>query len=303
MNTPEVGVVSAEFSQLNIGRIDMAARSFCVVFFAIVGLAIANDSCAEEPNSSQDAVFLQAFESAKQLVAQGKLVEGIKAFRRLPDPAHPLVQLELADAYAALGENDIAITAYSRVIVAPQLASILAERVHLMRGQLYLKSGRIREAIQDFREGTQLNPINSEMQLFKGRALLDLARRRDPNDLSRTSLVEQAVKSFDTALRFDEALALAYYERGMAKAILGQSSAAQEDLSHAMSLGGSEFTLRLVDLNVELQSRNEGLRRELSSFKERAQRQEKTDPLTSAREMADTLREIRDLLRVQTARR
>jgi tetratricopeptide (TPR) repeat protein len=279
----------------------MAAKLFAGL---LVAVAMASYIVADEPTDKR-AEYLREFETAKQLVDDGNFAEGIKALNALAAKGrHPGVFMEIARCFKELGETEMALNAYSMALVTPGVQPELPLEAYLERGQLYLASGRFREAIDDFTQGIQMNPVNSELQYGRGLAVLNMVRNGPMRDGGSVVTIAQAIKSFDSAIRFNDENALAHYERGMAKLMLGSEIEAREDLSRALSISPGELTGRLVELTVKLQTENDSLRNEVSTLKAKAKAEAETKEETGRGlpAIAETLLEIRDLLQMQMAR-
>ncbi len=270
-----------------------------------IGVRGSQQTLAQGEAEEEDplAEFNRQLEVAREMVKSGELGEGIKALNGLAEAfQHAPAYMLVGQSFEELGDYDFAIGAYSKAITAP--GSTVRAAAHLSRGQLFLKKQKFREAMNDFTQVLEIDPVNSKAHYGLGRTLLGRVNQEANSDRERK--VMWAIESFDRAIRFDKEDALAHYERGMAKAMLGQESDAQHDLSQALSLErDGELNQRLVELTVRLQTENQSLRAKVDKLEGDAKSEKTlaTGQVEGINKMAETLLEIRDLLRVQTARR
>lgn len=282
----------------------MAAKLFACV---VLGLSLITVAKADE---SAAIAFNKRLQAAKETVKRGDLIEGIQLLHKLAAESgrqNPVVLSELGDAFRSLGEVNAAINAYAGALRVPGQHHLEPRlNVSRKRGELYLASDRFREAAEDFARSAEGDPTNSELYYLRGLALLNMAKHAAKRDNAYFATLSEAVDSFDSAIRYDEDNSLAYFERGMAKMLTGQDSEAKDDLVRAVSgTPDPELAQRLVEWALRLNEANKALGEELATV----QAETKTadpQPCETAQgisEMAETLREIRDLLRRQVVSR
>jgi tetratricopeptide (TPR) repeat protein len=255
---------------------------------------------AYESPQNKRPEYMRKLQDAKQLMDNGQYAEAIEPLQKLLSVASdPTVMLELGRCFAELKEHDIALQYYSLAMSQPASVDGLLVDANLERGNLYLKLGRFREAHDDFSHGVTLAPLNPQMLYGRGLAQLELARRLPHESVRNESMLTSAIASFDRTIQIDEGHALAYYGRGMAKAMLGQEDGAREDLARAVQVDDKhELAQRLANLTVDLMHENGELNRKLSALEAEAAEVAKAGDEFKGQvgEMVDTLRQIRDLL-------
>jgi tetratricopeptide (TPR) repeat protein len=258
------------------------------------------DSRAQTTQSETDfkAEYFRKLEEAKQLVDNGQYAEAIKPLQQLTSMArHPSVHLLLGRCFEALDEYELALNNFSAAMIVPGATTDrkLMSEAYSKRGRLYLKLGRIREALEDFTQGVAQDPLNADLLYGRGLAQLEAAD-------GRTSFIQDAIKSFGRVISIDDDHALAYYERGMAKAILGEDAGAMHDLKRAITVDDKgELAERLAVQVVALTQANAALKESLATQQAETEEvaKEGDESKDQLREIADTLRQIRDLLGAQ----
>jgi tetratricopeptide (TPR) repeat protein len=125
------------------------------------------------------------------------------------------------NAYVKSGLLDEAIKDFTKAI---QLNPKYAGNYH-NRGNAYVKSGLLDEAIKDFTKAIQLNPYYATAYNNRG------------NTYGMKGLLDEAIKDFTKAIQLNPNYATAYYNRGFAYYQKGSKELAIKDLEKSADLG------------------------------------------------------------------
>jgi tetratricopeptide (TPR) repeat protein len=183
---------------------------------------------------------------ADALMEQKKWSEAVEAYNQvmLAVGRQPRPLLNQGICFRELGSDDLAISSLSMAIITPGAGQEpgLVEQAHLLRGELYVTTGRYREANDDFTQAAQLNPSNPVPYYQQGKTLLRLAVTAPGGGMdqgAQTNLL-QAVKSLERAIALRSDYGEAYLERGRVLFRLRQVDYAIQDFQEAVRLlGGS----------------------------------------------------------------
>ena len=155
---------------------------------------------------------------------------------------HPRALLNQGICFKELGSTELAISSISMSMITPgaNLDPALIEQAYMLRGELYMETGRYREAVDDFTQASQANPSNPESQYQQGKALLRLVVTSPGGgmDQSGQASLLQAVKSLERAIALRSDYGDAYLERGRVLFRLRQIDYAVEDFQQAVRLLG-----------------------------------------------------------------
>jgi tetratricopeptide (TPR) repeat protein len=184
-----------------------------------------------------DDKFLTGFISNGGLRAiytrQGKYEEAIKINQEeiRSDPESPLSYFTLGDLYFTVGRYDEAIAAYKQGIgVKPKPGSLLPDFSGSYTGpqrlaSLYVKMGRLEDAIEPCREAIQLNQKNEEAYRILADVYLKLGRNKDAIEISKQAvqaMPDNAETYYELGATFlatgDKKSALAQYKILLSKA-------------------------------------------------------------------------------------
>lgn len=126
----------------------------------------------------------------------------------------------LADARAAAGDDESAITQYTEAIrLKPDAAD-----VYMKRGLSYLRLAKLPESVADFSSAIRLDPNDAAAYLNRGKAYL------------QQDALDQAAQDFASAAKLDSASADIQFNLGMAEEKRGSHSAAIAAFSRAIEL-------------------------------------------------------------------
>ncbi len=109
----------------------------------------------------------QALQGAGQMAAS---IVPLEIYTRYIDPPSLTALISLGQAYAAAGNNDSALAAFSQALeINPQNFDAL-----MQRGALYLRTGQAQEALADFEDALALQKDSFDAAMARAQALLDL---------------------------------------------------------------------------------------------------------------------------------
>ena len=172
--------------------------------------------------------------------------------------AESLEQCKKGDEARILGNHELAVSLYTQCVEQGDLSKANLVKAYYDRGNAYLITGQLSQAILDYDEAARLDPSNAYILIDRGialtrvgqfdRAILDFdqAIRLAPNDdtpLFNRGNANSAKKQFDRAVQdYSEAIRLnpnnqaAYNNRGIAFRQTGQYDKAILDFGHALRL-------------------------------------------------------------------
>lgn len=172
--------------------------------------------------------------------------------------AENLEQCKNGDEARILGNHELAIGHYTQCVEQGDLSKANLVKAHYDRGNAYLITGQLGQAILDYDEAARLDPLNPYVLIDRGIALIrvgqfgraildfDQAIRLAPNDdtpLFNRGNANSAMKQFDRAIQdYSEAIRLnpdnqaAYNNRGITFRRTGQYDKAILDFGHALRL-------------------------------------------------------------------
>jgi tetratricopeptide (TPR) repeat protein len=215
-----------------------------------------SESMAEgTPDTSQPLTIeerQQQYEAAgglaEQLIGEQKWSEALEQLNRMLqlNPGDPFAYLGIGTCLRGLGAKEEAIESISRAILNPASAqnpAFLASS-YIQRGDLYLETGRYREAVDDLDQAVGLDNSNPNAFFLLGKARLRLVANSPGGgrDESGQRDLGLALSSLNQAIRLRDDFGEAYLERGRVLSLLRREDPslefAMEDLQRAVQLMG-----------------------------------------------------------------
>ncbi len=187
--------------------------------------------------------FMQGMADAEALMEKKDWAGAIAIYNQIMAAGrHPRALLNQGICYRELGAIDLAISSISMAMITPgaNIEPGLIEEAYMLRGELYVETGRYREAVDDFTQAAQLNPASPEANYQQGKAPLRLVVTSPGGgmDQSGQASLLQAVKSLERAISLQADYGEAYLERGRVLFRLRQADYAIDDLQQAVRILG-----------------------------------------------------------------
>jgi tetratricopeptide (TPR) repeat protein len=156
----------------NVPALSLAGTCLLAVGRAESALALFQRASRENELSAIPAAGV-----AQSLLALGKKAEAEKEYRRALalDPSMPEAASSLARLLRGRGERDDALRVLDAALAAGGKASV----VYLERGRVRAESGRLAEALNDFREAARRSPTDPAPLESAARAAYQLGRHRE----------------------------------------------------------------------------------------------------------------------------
>jgi tetratricopeptide (TPR) repeat protein len=198
------------------------------------------------PNVDPAEFYRQKMAEAEALMQEKNWTAAVEAYNQIMATVgrQPRALLNQGICFRELGSDDLAISSLSMALISPGAGQEpgLVEQAYLLRGELYMKTGRYREAVDDFTQAAQLNPSNPDAYFLQGKALLRLVVTSPTGGMDQggqASLL-QAVKALERAIALRGDHGESYLERGRVLFRLRQIDYALQDFQQAVRLmGGS----------------------------------------------------------------
>ncbi len=220
-----------------------------------VGPAAGAGPGALKATGEEEPAALAAFESGRTLLEQGDAQGAIRQFNRAIalEPSFTAAYVGRARASAAMNHSAPAIKSYAKAIA---LASDPQQRasVYLERGKEYFNTDEHRRALDDFNRAAEQFPASADVAHQRGRALLRIAGEQvAAGEVTARQTITQAISALDRAIAINPGLAEALADRGRARADLGETDEAIEDLGQAATLDAGDATLHFALAVLHLQ--------------------------------------------------
>ncbi len=179
-----------------------------------------------------------AFERGQALVREENLAQAVGEFHRAVqiDPDFKQGHIELGQTLLKMEQPRLAARAFSKALLSTDAAEDTGD-ILLARGKAYLEAGETAKALKDFDEAVQSSPTNAEYLYHQGKALVQIAGQEVVDQLPAASAtLGRAIDAFDRALANRPGYAEALADRGLARADLGETDEAIDDLTTAVEL-------------------------------------------------------------------
>ena len=185
---------------------------------------------------------------AEQLLGEQKWSEVLEQLNKMLElnPGDPFAYLGIGTCLSGLGAKQEAIESLSRAVLNPASAqnpAFLAS-AYIQRGDLYMQTGRYREAVDDLDQAVSLDNANPNAFFLLGKARLRLVASSPGagRDESGQRDLGMALSSLNQAIRLREDFGEAYLERGRVLSLLRREDPSLEfavaDLQRAVQLMG-----------------------------------------------------------------
>jgi tetratricopeptide (TPR) repeat protein len=196
-----------------------------------------------------------AYAKGLELQSRGESARALGEFNRAVAiaPSFALGNVERARALKSLGQDRSAIKSYGNALTATEDGALRAT-IYFERGRAYLDAGQYQKALDDLDRAAEIQPASADIAHQRGKALAQLAAEEVAiGTPTAAETLTQAVAAFDRTIAARPAFADALADRAGAKANLGQTDEAIEDLTKAAGLQPDDPSLayRLALLHLQ----------------------------------------------------